>query len=122
MKRILTALSAAFVLSTAAQADPFASAYGNTVTQTWPDGTKIVIFINQNGTWEQHIGGKVAKGIFTLKNSTDACFTTTDPVPADPLKATGCIKIKRDHQLGEIWTEVTPDGKTIHMTITAGRS
>ncbi|HXC53684.1 MAG TPA: hypothetical protein VNU97_00155 [Rhizomicrobium sp.] len=122
MKRIIFAAAAAAVLSVAAQADPFAGAYGNTVTQTWPDGSKYTIYVNQDGSWEGHMGGKTSKGTFTWKDATHACFTTTDPAPADPSKATGCAEIKGDHKVGETWTDPTPDGKSVTITITAGRS
>ena len=122
MKRIILAAIAAFAVSTAAQANPFDAAYGNTVTQTLPDGTKIVIYVNPDNTWQQVMGGKTAKGTYTWKDATHACFTVTDPAPADPSKATNCNEIKGDHKVGDTWTETTPDGKTkITMTITAGR-
>ncbi|HEY0300255.1 MAG TPA: hypothetical protein VGC36_02915 [Rhizomicrobium sp.] len=122
MKRIILAAAAAALLSTGAQAaDLFAAAYGNTVTQTFPDGTKIVIFVNPDATWQQTIGDKTAKGTYAWKDAANVCFTVTDPAPADPAKATICNEIKGDHKVGETWTETTPDGKAITMTITAGR-
>ena len=124
MKRIILALAATLAISTAAQAsDQFAAAYGNTVTQTMSNGTKIVVYVNPDKTWEQLMGGKTTKGTYMWKDDTHACFTVTDPAPADPTKATMCNEIKGDHKLGETWTETTPDGKTtITMTITPGRS
>jgi hypothetical protein len=122
MKRFILAAVAVVALSTAAQADPFAVAYGNTVTQTLPDGTKIVIFVNADMTWQQTVAWHVTKGTYAWKDATHVCFTVTDPAPADPTKATGCNEIKGDHKVGDTWTEQTPDGKTITMAITAGRS
>ena len=123
MKRILLAAAAVCFVSTAAYAgDPFAVAYGNTVTQTFPDGTKMTTYVNPDHTWEQRVGDKVVKGIYAWKDDTHVCFTVTDPAPADPSKATGCNEIKGDHKVGDTWTEATPDGKTITMAITAGRS
>jgi hypothetical protein len=122
MKRILLAAAAVVAFATAAQADPFAVAYGNTVTQTMGDGTKIVIYVNPDMTWQQTVGSKVTKGTYAWKDATHVCFTVTDPAPADPTKATGCNEIKGDHKVGDTWTEQTPDGKTITMAITAGRS
>lgn len=121
MKPILLAAAAMIFVATAAQADPFAVAYGNTVTQTMADGTKTLIYVNPDKSWERHTGDKVAKGTYSWKDDTHACFTMTDPAPADPAKATGCNEIKGDHKLGDTWTETTPDGKTITMAITAGR-
>jgi hypothetical protein len=122
MKRVLLAAAAIIAISTAAQADPFASAYGNTVTQTMADGSKFVIFVNPDKTWESRVAGKVSKGTYSWKDDTHACFTTVDPAPADPAKATGCAEIKGDHKLGDTWTETSPDGKAMTMSITAGRS
>jgi len=125
MKRMFLAAAAATVLfSTAALADdPFAVAYGNTVTQTLPDGTKFIVYVNADKTWQQTMGGKTFKGTYAWKDATHVCFTVTDPAPADPSKATNCNEIKGDHKVGDTWTETAPDGKTvITMTITPGRS
>jgi hypothetical protein len=122
MKRIALGLAAVLLSTAAANADPFAVAYGNTVTQTMPDGSKMTIYVNADKTWEQHRDGKVMKGTYSWKDDTHACFTETDPAPADPSKATNCSEIKGDHKVGDTWTETMPDGKTaITMSITAGR-
>ncbi len=122
MKRILFAAAMLAVLPAAAHADPFAVAYGNTVTQTFADGTKLVIYVNPDKTWEQHINGKVLKGSYAWKDDTHVCFTLTDPAPADPSKASNCSEIKGDHKVGDTWTETTPDGHAMTMSITPGRS
>jgi len=122
MKRIALGLAAVLFTTVAANADPFAVAYGNTVTQTGPDGSKTIIYVNADKTWEQHRGDKVMKGTYSWQDATHACFTETDPAPADPSKATNCNEIKGDHKVGDTWTETMPDGKTtITMAITAGR-
>jgi hypothetical protein len=123
MKRIALGLAAVLLSTAAAQAgDLFAVAYGNTVTQTMPDGSKTIIYVNADKTWEQHMGGKVMKGTYSWKDDTHACFTETDPAPADPSKATNCNEIKGDHKVGDTWTETMQDGKSqITMAITAGR-
>ena len=124
MKRIALGLAAVLLSTAAAQAaDPFAVAYGNTVTQTRPDGSKMIIYVNADKTWEQHMAnGRVVKGTYMWKDDTHACFTETDPAPADPSKATNCSEIKGDHKVGDTWTETMPDGKTsVTMAITAGR-
>ena len=122
MKRILLA-SAALALSVgAAHADPFAAAYGNTVTNTGPDGKKTIIYVNADKTWEQHrADGTVMKGTYTWQDDTHACFTLVDPAPKDSSKATNCNEIKGDHKVGDIWTEQDPKGQTYTMSITAGR-
>jgi len=123
MNRIALAAVAAFILPVAAaQADPFAVAYGNTVTQTMPDGAKTAIYVNADKTWERHEpNGTVLKGTYTWKDDTHACFTQTDPAPADPAQASGCNEIKGEHKLGETWTEPMGNGQNITMSITAGR-
>ena len=122
MKRILLA-SVALVLSVgAANADPFAAAYGNTVTNTSPDGKKSVTYVNADKTWEQHLpNGTVYKGTYAWKDDTHACFTLTDPAPKDASQATNCDEIKGDHKVGDTWTETGQDGQTYTMSITAGR-
>ena len=122
MKRIILAAAVVAALSTAAYADPFAVAYGNTVTQTMPDGSKITIYVNPDKTWSQTMGDKTFQGTYAWKDDSHVCFTVTDPAPADPSKSTFCNEIKGDHKVGDTWTEALPDGKgAITMTITAGR-
>lgn len=122
MKRILlAAVAVAFVATAAEAADPFANAYGNTVTQVLPDGTKMITYINPDMTWERHIGDKTLKGTYAWEDATHACFTVNDPAPADPAQATSCSEIKGTHNVGDTWTEMTPDGQTITISLTAGR-
>lgn len=122
MKRfVLAATAASLVATPALAADPFAVAYGNTVTQTFADGTKMTTYVNPDMTWQQTVGGKTMKGTYVWKDATNVCFTVTDPAPADPAKATMCNEIKGDHKVGDTWTETTPNGP-ITMSITAGRS
>jgi hypothetical protein len=123
MKRIILAAAAVVALSTSAfAADQFAGAYGNTVTQTLPDGTKITVYVNADGTWQQTMGGKTAKGTYVWKDATHACFTQTDPAPTNPKMNGNCTEITGEHKVGDSWTVPTPDGKSVSMTITAGRS
>jgi len=122
MKRILFAAVAAIAITTAAGANPFDATYGNTVTQTFPNGMKVLVYINADGSWEQHIGTTVQKGTYAWKDATNVCFTQTDPAPADAAKAVSCIVIKDTHKVGDSWDDPMPDGKTaVHMSITAGR-
>ncbi|HEX4861910.1 MAG TPA: hypothetical protein VFV07_11775 [Rhizomicrobium sp.] len=122
MKRFALGLVAVVLSAASANADPFAVAYGNTVTQTMPDGMKTVIYVNADKTWERHAAdGKVYKGTYTWQDETHACFTLTDPAPSDPKNATNCSEIKGDHKVGDTWTEPVGNGQNITMTITAGR-
>jgi hypothetical protein len=122
MKSFLLAAAAAILLSTAAHADPFATAYGNTVTQTGPDGSKVVMYVNADGTWERHTAdGKIMKGTFAWKDDHTACFTLTDPAPPAGQPASGCNEIKGTHAVGDSWTDTDPKGNVYTMTLTAGR-
>ena len=116
---LLTA-AAALVVTTAAQADPLAGAYGNTITVTQDDGVKFTAFFNPDKTWEEHHGATVIKGTFELKDNNQLCKTITNPAPVDPAKATSC-EVAADHKVGDTWTETSPNGKQISITITAGR-
>jgi len=122
MKSFAFGLAAAILCAGAAQADPFAVAYGNTVTQTRADGSKVVIYVNADKTWEQHMAdGKVFRGTYGWEDATHACFTVTDPAPKDPSHATNCSEIKGDHKVGDTWSEEAGNGQTITMSITQGR-
>jgi hypothetical protein len=124
MKLILGAAAAACAFaSVAAYAGPFDAAYGNTVTQTGPQGT-IVIYVNADGTWQRMMGGQTASGTYTWKDATTACFTQTDPaLTADQQKmmGDGCQSFKESHNVGDTWTEKAPNGDTYTVSITAGR-
>ena len=122
MKTFAMAAMAAVLSAGVAHADPFANAYGNTVTTVLPDGSKQISYVNQDGTWEQHqADGTVMKGTFVWKDDHTACFTVIDPAPKDPSKAAGCQEIKGDHKVGETWTDTDPKGQSYTMSITAGR-
>ncbi len=115
------AVAAVLTVVTAAQADHFSGVYGNTVTRTMADGTKVIIYVNEDKTWEQHVGTVVMKGTYAWKDDTHACFTVVDPAPKDPSMATNCIEIKDDRKAGDTWTEPGPGGHDMTMSITAGR-
>ena len=122
MKSLLLAAAAVAMLSTTADADPFASAYGNTLTTTAPDNTKIVTYVNADGTWERHAAdGTVLKGTFTWKDAQTACFTVTDPAPKPGAQSTGCRPFTATHAVGDTWTDTDSAGKIYSTTLTAGR-
>ena len=79
--------------------DPLAVAYGNTVTQTMADGTKTVIYVNADKTWEQHRSdGTVLKG--TYRGRTTATSASRSPIrrlrsPTKPPIATRSRAITR---------------------------
>jgi hypothetical protein len=125
-KFVAVAGAACALAATAAHAGPFDGAYGNTVTQTMADGATTVIYVNADGTWQQMRNGKTAKGTYTWKDATTACFVQTDPAPTpDQQKAMGdgCQNFAGPvHVVGDSWTEKGPGGQSITMKITAGRS
>ncbi|MGD0141910.1 MAG: hypothetical protein ABSC92_01985 [Rhizomicrobium sp.] len=122
MKTLFLAAAAVALLTTAATADPFASAYGNTLTTTAPDNTKIVTYVNADGTWERHAAdGTVMKGTFVWKDAQTACFTVTDPAPKPGEQASGCRPIKGTHAVGDTWTDTDPKGNVYTSTLSAGR-
>jgi hypothetical protein len=86
------------------------------------NGKTTIIYVNADKTWEQHADGKVTKGTYAWKDDKTACFTVTDPAPADPSKAMMCNTVEGDHKVGDSWTETLPNNAgTIAMSITAGR-
>ena len=122
MKRILLASFAVIAITAAAEADPLSGAFGNTLTRTLPDGTKMIVYVNADQTWEQHTGAAVIKGTYAWKDATDVCFTLTDPALADPTKVVNCFVAKDEHKVGDTWTDPMPDGKgVITNVLTAGR-
>jgi hypothetical protein len=123
MNRILLGAALAALFVTAANADQFDGIYGNTVNITRPDGSKVVVFVNRDKTWEQRTAdGKVARGTFTWKDDTHVCFTMTDPKPDKPEEAESCDEITGNHKAGDTWTETDSKGGTTTISITAGRS
>lgn len=105
-----------------AWADPYAAMYGNTLQVTGPDGTKSVALINQDMTYEQHLGdGSVIKGTYAWKDANTACFTQTDPAPKSANDATACFSGQGDHNVGDTWNVTGADGRQSTLKIVAGR-
>ncbi len=101
--------------------DPFAAEYGNTLTQTGPDGARIVTFINEDRTWIQHLpDGSARRGTYRWQDDHTVCFAQTDPAPPSG-QGTGCNEVRSAHQVGESWTQKDSKGQTYTMTIVAGR-
>jgi len=122
MMRTIFAAAAVLAIAGAAHADPFAAAYGNTVTQVWPDGNEVIVYVNADHTWEQHTAHGVVKGTYAWKDDTHACFTVTEPVPQNASQATSCNAFRDEHHaVGDTWTETLKDGRTLTISITKGR-
>jgi hypothetical protein len=101
--------------------DPFAAEYGNTLTQTEPDGAQIVTYINEDRTWTQHLpDGSVRRGTYRWQDDHTVCFAQTDPALPNG-QGTGCNEVRMAHQVGESWTQKDSKGQTYTMAIVAGR-
>lgn len=123
MKRVLISAMAFFVAGgTAMAGDLYANLYGNTVTITGPDGSKVMAYVNQDMTWENRMaGGANVKGTYSWKDATTACFTRVDPAPKSTEQATVCLPNQTAHNVGDSWTTNDSDGKPATITLTAGR-
>ncbi len=105
----------------AAPGDPFAAEYGNTLTQTGPDGARIVTYINEDHTWVQHLpDGSTRSGTYRWQDDHTVCFAQTDPTPTNG-QGTGCNEVHSAHQIGDSWTQRDSKGQSYTMTIVAGR-
>jgi len=121
MKRVLLAGVALAMSVMAANADPFANMYGNTVTITGADGKSSKAFVNQDMTWQQQMAdGAMLKGTYNWKDDSTACFTQLDPAPK-PDSAPLCLKVE-SHNVGDTWTAKGSDGKVMTTySLSAGR-
>ncbi len=126
MKRIVLAGLALLASALAAQADPapgdpFAAMYGNTLTETGPDGAPVVTYIDENGTWTQHMpDGSVQRGTYRWQDDHTVCFAQTEPAPAK-YQAASCDEVHTVHKVGESWTQKDSQGRVYTIAITAGR-
>jgi hypothetical protein len=121
MKHVIYAAALLALSATAAMADQFAGIYGNTVNITRADGSKVIVYVNADKTWEQHAAdGKVMRGTFEWKDDTHVCFTVTDPKPEKP-EPCEPEEITGDHKAGDTWTETDDKGNKTTIAITAGR-
>lgn len=123
MKKVLIGAALASLTVTAAYADQFAGIYGNTVNITRPDGSKVVVYVNADKTWEQRLpDGSVMRGTFAWKDDTHVCFTVTDPKPAKPEDSQSCDEVTGNHKAGDTWTEKNDKNEVTTISIVAGRS
>ena len=120
MKRVLLVAAVLLASAGSALADPYATFYGNTVSITGSDGTKITTYINADMTWEQHVGSTATKGTYAWKDGTTACFTQTDPAPTAS-QAPVCFQNQAAHNVGDSWSVTGSDGKPVAITLVAGR-
>jgi hypothetical protein len=86
-------------LASAAFADTWSGAYGNTIVSTYSDGRVVKVYVDPDHSYSIALpnGGKV-KG--TWADGADAsCFTPTDPPPAPGTKPI-CFPLK-EYKLGD---------------------
>lgn len=118
MRKLVLGLAAALAATGAAHADPMASAYGNTVSITYPDGTIVELFIEPDGTYKATSPqqGQVG-GTWAIADG-QTCFTQLDPVPA-PGMSPNCGPTV-DKNVGDTWDGVGIGGAPVKLTIIAG--
>lgn len=119
MRTLMMAAVMALGISGAAMADPMASAYGNTVTITYPNGAVVKMFIDAGGTYTTKApDGAMMKGTWKIEGG-NTCFAQTDPAPPAGMAA-NCSPTA-DKKVGETWTAPGPNGSTLSVAIAAGR-
>ena len=119
MRTLIMAAVLAVGFSSAALADPMASAYGNTVAITYPNGAVAKMFIDADGRYAiKGPDGSTMKGSWKIDGA-NTCFTQTEPAPPAGMGA-NCSPTS-DKKVGESWTAPGPNGSTMTVSIVAGR-
>jgi hypothetical protein len=119
MRTLMMAAVLALGISGAALADPMASAYGNTVSITYPNGAVAKMHIDADGTYMTTApDGATAKGSWKIEGG-NTCFTQTEPAPPASMGA-NCSPTA-DKKVGDSWTAPGPNGSTLTVSIVAGR-
>ena len=117
MRILATAALAAGLLMAgpALAADAMASAYGNTVVVTYGDGTTVMLYVNEDGTYTADSPQGQASGTWAISGG-ETCFTQTAPQPGEP----SCSKTV-NKKVGDSWQSTGQGGAPVTITITAGR-
>lgn len=112
-------LALAALAGPALAADPMASAYGNTVSVTYPDGTTVKLFIEADGTYTSS-GGPAgdSSGTWAIKGG-QTCFTQVSPEPQAGMSPSCSPTVSKN--VGDTWTAPAQGGATATITISAGR-
>ncbi|ALL13525.1 hypothetical protein [Caulobacter henricii] len=119
MRTLMMAAVLALGISGAALADPMASAYGNTVTITYPNGAVAKMHIDADGTYVTKTpDGASSKGTWKIDGG-NTCFSQTEPAPPAGMAA-NCSPTA-EKKVGDSWTAPGPNGSTITVAIVAGR-
>ncbi|WP_425996143.1 hypothetical protein [Caulobacter sp. DWR1-3-2b1] len=119
MRTLMMTAVLALGISGAAMADPMASAYGNTVAITYPNGMVAKMLIDADGHYTtKSPDGSTMKGAWKIEGGA-TCLTQTDPVPPAGAPANCSPTVER--KVGDSWTTPGPNGSTITLSIVAGR-
>jgi hypothetical protein len=112
-------LALAALAGPALAADPMASAYGNTVSVTYPDGATVKLFIEADGTYTSS-GGPAgdSSGTWAIKGG-QTCFTQVSPEPPAGMSPSCSPTVSKN--VGDTWTAPAQGGAEATITITAGR-
>jgi hypothetical protein len=114
MRMLIGALAASVLFAGAALADdPMTGVYGNTVTLTNAKGETTKLVISQDHSYQATLpDGNVHKGTWGLNaDSTQICFTQTEPVPAADAQP-ACGVVRPGKKAGDKWEEGEGDTKT----------
>jgi len=119
MRTLMMTAVLALGISGAALADPMASAYGNTVAITYPNGAVAKMHIDADGQYTtKGPDGSTMKGSWKIDGA-NTCFTQTDPAPPAGMGAN--CNPTAEKKVGDTWTAHGPNGSTISVSIVAGR-
>ena len=111
-------LALAALAGPAMAADAMASAYGNTVNITYPDGTAVKLFVNEDGTYTIDSPAGASSGAWAIKGS-QTCFTQVDPAPAAGMSPSCSPTVTKN--VGDSWTGTGQGGAAVTISISAGR-
>jgi phenolic acid decarboxylase len=101
----------------AAEPSRIATAFGNTVVTTYPDGRSQHIWLHPDGTWDGiSRRGDTLAGRWTLKDQ-KVCMRQTKP-PTLPINY--CTAFPADPHVGVTWTSRDVAGTPIRLTVVKG--
>lgn len=96
-------------------ADPMASAYGNTVSIVYGDGTTVKLFIDEGRSYTGDSPMGQSAGTWSISGG-QTCFTQTSPEAAPPSCGPTVAK-----NVGDSWQGTGQGGAPVTISIEAGR-
>ncbi|HEY2068387.1 MAG TPA: hypothetical protein VGG48_02435 [Rhizomicrobium sp.] len=117
--KLITASCIALVLTaTAASADTWTGAYGNTIVSTYSNGNVVKVYVEPNHTYSLVLGnGQKLSGTWA-DGGGQSCFTVTSPPPAPGATPT-CFALK-EYKVGDSFSGQDANG-SFHGVINPGR-